>query len=64
MPVACVALIGKQEDSAEEEIRTYVAERLAKYKNPVRYLFLDELPRTGTGKFDRHQLQKLATNSI
>lgn len=59
VPVACVALIEKQDDSSEESIRAFVADELADYKNPVHYLFFDELPRTGTGKFDRHQLQEL-----
>ena len=59
VPVACVALLGSKDASTEESIRTYVSEHLAAYKNPVKYLFLDEIPRASTGKFDRHQLQDL-----
>lgn len=59
VPVACVALLNKQDDSTENSIRTCVAAELAAYKNPVHYLFFDELPRTSTGKFDRHQLKEL-----
>lgn len=64
VPVACVALIEKQDDSSEESIRAFVADELADYKNPVHYLFFDELPRTGTGKFDRHQLQELVATTF
>jgi long-chain acyl-CoA synthetase len=64
VPVACVALLGKQDDSTEDSIRAFVTDHLAHYKHPVYYLFLDELPRTSTGKFDRHQLQALATKTL
>lgn len=64
VPVACVALIEKQNDSSEVAIRAYVADELASYKNPAHYMFFDELPRTSTGKFDRHQLQELATKKF
>lgn len=61
VPVACVALLGQQNDLTEETLRACVAEELAEYKNPVHYMFFDELPRTSTGKFDRHQLQELVS---
>lgn len=60
VPVACVALIGGAGDDSEEMIREFVQQHLAEYKNPVHYLFLKELPRTGTGKFDRHRLLEMA----
>ncbi len=60
VPVACVALLQKQDDRAEQSLREYVTEHLAGYKNPEHYLFFDALPRTGTGKFDRHRLRELA----
>ncbi|MFI4874418.1 MAG: class I adenylate-forming enzyme family protein [Blastopirellula sp. JB062] len=60
VPVACVALNAGEDQSREEEIRRDVAERLAAYKNPTHYLFLNELPRNATGKLDRHRLQQLA----
>lgn len=60
IPVACVALIGGADGDSEQAIRDFVQQHLAAYKNPVHYLFLPELPRTGTGRFDRHTLQKMA----
>ena len=64
VPVACVALSEPQQRSMEPELRRFVAEHLAAYKNPTQYLFLDELPRTGSGKFDRHRLQELAAQKL
>lgn len=65
VPVACVALVDrKTRIGAEEKIRQYVAKHLAAYKNPDHYLFVDEMPRTGTGKFDRHHLQELAEGAF
>jgi acyl-CoA synthetase (AMP-forming)/AMP-acid ligase II len=60
VPVACVALLGKLQSDSEQKLRDYVAGHLAAYKNPTHYLFLDSLPRTGTGKFDRNQLREAA----
>ena len=64
IPVACVALLEDQCDSAEDQLRHYVAEHLATYKNPVHYLFLEELPRGGVGKFDRQRLQKMVERAF
>ncbi|MCC9631712.1 acyl--CoA ligase [Blastopirellula sp. JC732] len=64
IPVACVALVEDADPSAEASIREYVEQHLAAYKNPVHYLFLPELPRNATGKFDRHQLGELAAQQF
>jgi long-chain acyl-CoA synthetase len=60
VPAACVVLLDEGITNPEALLRDYVAGHLAAYKCPVYYLFLDELPRTSTGKFDRHHLLELA----
>jgi fatty-acyl-CoA synthase len=45
-------------------LAAWVAERLAAYKIPARFVFQDELPRTGTGKFDRAALRQRALEQI
>lgn len=40
----------------EHELQAYAAERLAAYKVPDRWSFVDELPRNKVGKIDRHAL--------
>jgi O-succinylbenzoic acid--CoA ligase len=44
---------------AEEDVRRYCAERLARYKQPARVLFVDELPRNAAGKLVRKDLLRL-----
>ncbi|MBV9312092.1 MAG: AMP-binding protein [Solirubrobacterales bacterium] len=41
---------------SEDELRSYVRERLARYKVPREIEFVDELPRTSTGKLQRRRL--------
>jgi fatty-acyl-CoA synthase len=43
----------------EEDLRTYVRERLARYKVPREVRFVEELPRTSTGKLQRRRLGEL-----
>jgi acyl-CoA synthetase (AMP-forming)/AMP-acid ligase II len=40
----------------EEQVATYVSERLASYKKPRIVRFMDELPMTPTGKVNRKLL--------
>lgn len=42
----------------EEEIRQFLAQRVAAYKVPQRFVFIEELPRTERGKLDRTALRK------
>ena len=64
VPVAWVVPRSPTEVLSETDLREYVSTRLAEYKNPVQYLFLDALPLTSTGKFDRHQLEEMAITAI
>lgn len=47
-------------DGLPEELAGFVAERLASYKQPTRFIVLDHLPRTHLGKVNRKELQELA----
>jgi fatty-acyl-CoA synthase len=44
-------------DVTEDELRTYVHDRLARFKTPRDVVFLDSLPRTATGKIIRRELK-------
>ena len=63
VPIAFVAPLDSESPPSDRELRAFVSERLAAYKNPARYIFLDELPRTGTGKLDRHRLEQMASKA-
>jgi fatty-acyl-CoA synthase len=43
---------------AEEELQEYLALRIAKYKLPKRYVFIEALPRTPYGKVVKEELRK------
>ncbi len=40
-----------------DDVRKFVAERIAEFKVPAEFRFVDEIPRTGSGKVIRHQLR-------
>lgn len=58
-PVACVVLRGGIARSGDlaQEIREFVKTRIASYKSPREIVFLDELPKTATGKIQRFKLR-------
>ena len=53
--VACAVLRAGAAVTSEELLR-FMAERLARYKLPGRLWFVDELPRTATGKVVKHRI--------
>jgi benzoate-CoA ligase len=59
-PVAYIVLQpGRQESvELEESIRAHVRERLAHFKCPRDFLFVDVLPKTATGKIQRYKLRE------
>ena len=58
--VAKAYVVLKPEQSAEtEEIRTFCKEHLAAYKVPRAVQFVDDLPKTSTGKIMRRELSTL-----
>ena len=42
---------------AQALLQAHLAQRLAAYKIPQQFVFVDELPRNASGKVLRHQLQ-------
>jgi acyl-coenzyme A synthetase/AMP-(fatty) acid ligase len=58
-PKAFVILKSDQSPSDElaEELRTFVKNRIAHYKNPRWIEFVDQLPKTATGKIQRFKLR-------
>ncbi len=51
-PIAVVVPAANAEPT-EEELHEFLAGRIAKWWQPDRILFIDEIPKTGTGKFDK-----------
>jgi long-chain acyl-CoA synthetase len=53
-----IAVVHARNGLSEDQLRAFLDERIAKFKVPARFIFLDEpLPRLGTGKIDRRALK-------
>jgi acyl-CoA synthetase (AMP-forming)/AMP-acid ligase II/NAD(P)-dependent dehydrogenase (short-subunit alcohol dehydrogenase family) len=48
---------------SEEELQSYVKQHLARYKTPREIVFVEQLPRTSTGKLQRRKLAELYTST-
>jgi fatty-acyl-CoA synthase len=57
VPVALVIVKPGMQVTAEE-LNEFCRARLAHYKAPKEYLFVDELPRTATGKLQKYKLRE------
>ena len=59
-PEAWIVLAGDAEggEALEDELRTHVKSRLAPYKYPRWWQFIDQLPKTATGKIQRFKLRQ------
>jgi len=55
-PLACVVLREAARVSSDE-LREFLASRLPKWWIPERWAFLDEIPKTSVGKFDKKRLR-------
>ena len=68
MPVLFVALqnkyVGESAHTILSELHQYMLGHLAKYKVPKTIHILDRLPRNGTGKIVRRELQELAEQGV
>jgi fatty-acyl-CoA synthase len=58
-PLACVVARPEAKDTlTESELTEYLAQHFVKWWIPERYLFLDELPKTSVGKFDKKSMRQ------
>ena len=58
----CAALVvhkGRAGDRLADAVASFAAARLAPYKRPKQYVVVEDLPRTATGKVQRHRLALL-----
>jgi len=52
------AVVVKKGDLSEKDVQDYVKKNLAGYKAPRDVVFVDELPRTSTGKVLKRELRE------
>jgi fatty-acyl-CoA synthase len=56
-PLACVVL-SQGADVSADELQKHLSERVAKWWIPETFAFIDEVPKTSVGKFDKKVLRK------
>lgn len=63
IPVAFISLRDGFPESSklQEELRSFVADRLTHYKQPREVHFIDAIPKTASGKILRRELRKAIT---
>jgi long-chain acyl-CoA synthetase len=57
--VKAFIILKEGESLTGEEVRAYLLERIAKYKVPEFYAFVDDFPRNATGKIMKQELKKM-----
>jgi fatty-acyl-CoA synthase len=63
-PLCCVVLSGENAASAEDLVE-HLRSRVAKWWLPDEFAFIDEIPKTSVGKFDKKVLRgRLAEDSL
>ena len=62
LPVAFI-VAGEQDGKDGEALKRYCTERLASYKIPAEFRFLDSLPKTAVGKVDKILLTEMANRN-
>lgn len=54
-----VAFVKLIKNTTQDELRDFLKDKLAKFKHPKEYIFLDEFPVTGFGKISRKDLTRI-----
>jgi fatty-acyl-CoA synthase len=62
-PLCCVVLKPEATASAEE-LRAFLADRVAKWWLPERWTFIESVPKTSVGKFDKKVLRALYADGV
>ncbi|MGB6152503.1 MAG: long-chain fatty acid--CoA ligase [Pricia sp.] len=58
-PLATIVLTDKENPLSEEELKEFLALDFVSYQIPEKYVFIDQVPRTSVGKFDKKEIRRL-----
>ncbi|MEB2786755.1 long-chain fatty acid--CoA ligase [Algoriphagus persicinus] len=58
-PLASIVLIDKDDKISEEEFIEFLSKDFVKYQIPKDYVFINEVPKTSVGKFDKKEIRRL-----
>ena len=57
--VAAAVVLGENRSVTDEELKRFVRERIAGFKTPRQFIFVQELPKTPSGKIQKHLVRPL-----
>ena len=60
--VCAVIVLKENKQTTEEELISFCQKYLAKYKAPKKVVFIDEIPRTPSGKVKKFELREIYKN--
>ncbi|CAM3480427.1 long-chain fatty acid--CoA ligase [Zobellia roscoffensis] len=58
-PLAVLVLNTKNERVSDEELKNFLSHEFANYQIPDKYVYIDQVPRTSVGKFDKKEIRRL-----
>lgn len=58
-PLALVVLINEADAIVDEELIAFLSRDFAKYQIPRDYIYINEVPKTSVGKFDKKEIRRL-----
>ncbi len=58
-PLATIVLVNNEDKVLEEELIEFLSRDFVKYQIPKSYIFINEVPKTSVGKFDKKEIRRL-----
>jgi fatty-acyl-CoA synthase len=58
-PLASIVPADPDDKPTDEELMEFLSRDFAKYQVPRDYVFINEVPKTSVGKFDKKEIRKL-----
>lgn len=58
-PLASIVLMNNEDTILDEELIEFLLRDFAKYQIPRDYIFINEIPKTSVGKFDKKEIRRL-----
>ncbi|MGB7395681.1 MAG: fatty acid--CoA ligase, partial [Pricia sp.] len=58
-PLATIVLADKNEKLSDEELKKFLSQNFVNYQIPDHFVFIEQVPRTSVGKFDKKEIRRL-----
>jgi fatty-acyl-CoA synthase len=58
-PLASIVLVNKEDTVTDQELTEFLSRDFVKYQIPRDYVYINEVPKTSVGKFDKKEIRRL-----